>query len=636
MIGLLKKIKHHGIQGSLKILSQKKSIYERKKMVLKGKYLYERNSLRDHFLNILSQYFSATHKPDFRNIDVIPDKEKLLSNKFILLNKEFDFGETVNWKFLPASISSSYPDEFEGSINIYNYSLYGDYRITWELNRHHFFTDLAVAYSLTKNEDYIVKLNYLFKSWVKENRTGFGINFVSPMEIAIRLMNWLLCFFILHDNSRDLFSANPGIVTSILSQSKYLNDNLTVHKTKKCNNHSIVELSALLIIRSILNWDEIYEYEYIEKELLKELDTQFYEDGMNFEQSPHYTRFTIEALLMVLLFTGRKNSLGLMDKIHSYAGNLLLFVAPDDKFINLNDADDGRILKTGFLQSEEQTGFFNFLARYLNDNNLLIDDSINNECRFLLSIFNCLENVTGDKEKNILSKYPEGYWVHRDDNKYILFKSSYPGNKNLDFEYAPHAHNDILSFVFYSDGKPVLVDSGTFNYDLSIENGREYFRSIYAHNTIVIDKKNHFFYNEPFNSIDLPDISMKKISTSEVEGILVKNEYRISRKIKVSKEEIFFEDSVEKIPVPGSIEIILNFHPDIILSKISDNSLQFDNGTSKYLVVFKPGSGCEINLVNGFYSGRYNDIFKTGKAAVRIIPAGKISKINWSIKQIVK
>ena len=40
--------------------------------------------------------------------------------------------------------------------------------------------------------------------------------------------------------------------------------------------------------------------------LFRELEMQFYDDGINFEHSPTYTRFTLESLLVILIFIDKE------------------------------------------------------------------------------------------------------------------------------------------------------------------------------------------------------------------------------------------------------------------------------------------------------------------------------------------
>src|SRR5690606_5147679 len=62
---------------------------------------------------------------------------------------------------------------------------------------------------------------------------------------------------------------------------------------------------------------------------------------------------------------------------------------------------------------------------------------------------------------------------------------------------AAHGHADAFAFTLSVGGQPVIVDPGTYSYFLEPE-GREYFRSTKAHNTITIDGQSQSVPGGPF------------------------------------------------------------------------------------------------------------------------------------------
>jgi len=73
-----------------------------------------------------------------------------------------------------------------------------------------------------------------------------------------------------------------------------------------------------------------------------------------------------------------------------------------------------------------------------------------------------------------------GYYKLYDGNKVLIFDA---GKIGVDYQPA-HGHCDCLSFELSIDGKPLFVNSGTYEYQGDL---RKYFRKTCAHNTVEIN-----------------------------------------------------------------------------------------------------------------------------------------------------
>lgn len=73
-----------------------------------------------------------------------------------------------------------------------------------------------------------------------------------------------------------------------------------------------------------------------------------------------------------------------------------------------------------------------------------------------------------------------GYYKLYDGNKALIFDA---GKIGVDYQPA-HGHCDCLSFELSIDGKPLFVNSGTYEYQGDL---RKYFRTTRAHNTVEIN-----------------------------------------------------------------------------------------------------------------------------------------------------
>jgi hypothetical protein len=67
----------------------------------------------------------------------------------------------------------------------------------------------------------------------------------------------------------------------------------------------------------------------------------------------------------------------------------------------------------------------------------------------------------------------------------------------------PHAHADVLSFVLWADGRPVVVDPGVLSYSGP---DRAWFRSTRAHNTVEVDGLDQCEFWGPFRAAHMPKV----------------------------------------------------------------------------------------------------------------------------------
>ena len=82
-----------------------------------------------------------------------------------------------------------------------------------------------------------------------------------------------------------------------------------------------------------------------------------------------------------------------------------------------------------------------------------------------------------------------------------------------------HAHADALSFQLWWQGRPVVVDPGTYTYEPGAE--RDWFRSTHAHSTLTVDGGDQFRLWGAFRSGPLPKVSLRYAREGAVEASVV-------------------------------------------------------------------------------------------------------------------
>jgi uncharacterized heparinase superfamily protein len=76
----------------------------------------------------------------------------------------------------------------------------------------------------------------------------------------------------------------------------------------------------------------------------------------------------------------------------------------------------------------------------------------------------------------------------------------------------PHAHADVLSFVFWADGRPLIVDPGSYAY---AGPWRNHFRGTAAHNTVEIDGADQCELWRDFRVAFPPRVTVGPVRTDE-------------------------------------------------------------------------------------------------------------------------
>lgn len=156
-----------------------------------------------------------------------------------------------------------------------------------------------------------------------------------------------------------------------------------------------------------------------------------------------------------------------------------------------------------------------------------------------------------------LSLFAEtGYAVVRTPRVWLAFDCGPPSPPYL----PAHAHADALSFQLWVDGRPVVVDPGTFTYEPGAE--RDWFRGTRAHSTVAVDGDQFELWGA-FRSGPLPRVELLEASEHELAAVVTgRTGVRHERRIQLSGTEITVADRLDGA---GSrlVESSLPFAPGI-------------------------------------------------------------------------
>lgn len=422
--------------------------------------------------------------------------DKICNGKIDLMGfSDLEITETVDWHFEPLA-GKQFPLKHWKQFDEQGTDETGDLKITWELNRHQHFFTLGVAYLLTHDEKYAATFVRHIDSWMDQNPPGMGINWVSSLEIGLRSISWIWAFHFFGDSHSFTSGVYQKALKYLFLQATHLEQHLSTYYSP--NTHLTGEALGLYYLGTQLSFFERADRwkSLGEQILLDELDRQILPDGVYFEQSTWYQRYTADFYLHFLILNrllgqklDKKTLEKLDDKLQLQLDFLMCVTQPDGTTPIIGDDDGGRNLP---LTSSSPNDFRGTLGVgsvvFHRGDYKYVADEMSEEILWLFgaegeNIFEGVESYY--PERNSREFVDGGYFIMRDGwsdtDNYLIVDAGEVGSMK-----GAHGHADTLSFELAVGGKTLLIDSGTYTYHKSKEL-RDSFRSSQAHNTLTID-----------------------------------------------------------------------------------------------------------------------------------------------------
>lgn len=319
-----------------------------------------------------------------------------------------------------------------------------NYQHLWRYNLHYFEYLYKLGYEyLNNNRDikYYEKYRDLISNWINNNPCPYGDGWHS-YTISLRIVNWMSTFEIFSDSIEEDVNFKTRMLESLYEQYSYLQKNL---EKDVLGNHYFENIKAMLI-GSIFFKEERIKSKFI-KELMIQLREQILDDGMHFERTPMYHKIVLEDLIKIAVWLKMESS---YEELYGYISRMLNVMYS---------------LEEGF----GKTPAFNDSADGISKSYQCLLDTCKDEFELI--------------PKHIDSLNSSGYYIISKDHYKLIFDCG-----EICPTYLPaHGHCDALSYELSVRGRPILVNSGTYQY----ENGfwRDYFRQTKAHNTLRFGEK---------------------------------------------------------------------------------------------------------------------------------------------------
>ena len=444
---------------------------------------------------------------------IIKTAEAAIKGKFSLLGHVgLSFGDPpdspIDWRLDPVSGKRA-PVSHWSKLRSLNPMGGGDPKVVWELNRHAHFVTLGQAYWLTNDNRFAEGFRDQVSSWIDANPVGMGINWASSLEAAFRSIAWLWATQMLVDSREVTPDFFARLMKLMIEHGCHIERHLSYHSNP--NTHLTGEALGLFYLGLALpemsratGWRDLGL-----RILLEQARKQVRVDGVYFEQSSYYHRYTADFYTHVFALIAandikldRESEILLWQKLEAMLDHLMWITRPDGSSPLFGDDDGGRLIK--------------LIARAANDfrDTLAIGAAILQrgdwkyvageapaEMLWLIGPEGVehYDRLRAEPPRKISREFkPSGYFVMRDgwrrNSSFVLIDCGPHGAEPC----CGHAHSDALSIEFASRGVTWIVDPGTYVYAADAKT-RDEFRSTSAHNTVTVDDQPQSVASKPFS-----------------------------------------------------------------------------------------------------------------------------------------
>ncbi len=513
--------------------------------------------------NINEQHlFLNTIIRDKKSID---DAEDILKGRYGLLGKQYLLTE-INWHkdFNSGKVwGKKHFTKIEYDLPYEN----TDKKVPWELSKCQHFVTLGLAFQQTKDKRFVEEYKKQTESWIKENPYEIGINWVTPMECAIRAINWIEAYHLCKEELSEDFTLN--LVKQLYLHGKFIRNNLEWSPKKE--NHYLSDLMGLFFIGNFFKgihkadkWKS-----FARKELEKEILLQVSEQGVGYEASLNYHRLVTEIFLLSDLLAKRNNinfSEEYRKRLERMCEFIMYYTPQSGKAPAIGDTDNGRIISIWDEDTNDHRDLLAIASVLFHRPDFKTLGKFHEKIGLLISQEEYLKEDLQIPDFN--SKELTDYYLIRDKDLFLMIHCGDIGRKG----FGGHGHNDQLSFVLSFKEKDYLIDPGTYCYT-SDKKTRHLLRSTRYHNTPVLnDTEQNIIQEEtPFNMENNTKAFCFQWQSDSIQDIFIGKHIgyapnTVTREIHYEKrnKEITITDRLKE---EASIELNFYFHPERKIKK---------------------------------------------------------------------
>lgn len=442
---------------------------------------------------------------------IVTEADQICGHRFPLLGYDnLNYGAEIDWH-RDAAHDKQAPLKPWFKIPFLNFSVVGDHKVTWELNRHQHLVTLAKAWALSREEKYAVEFVGQWYDWQRANPYPVGINWGSSLEVAFRSLSWLWARYFLAGCSAVPAKFETDLLQALALNGSHIENYLSTYFSP--NTHLIGEAVGLFFIGTLCpqipaasRWQSCGW-----RIVLQEAERQVRRDGVYFEQSLYYHVYALDFFLHARILAAR-NLIEIPESFDAILGRMLDVVravsqaGPPSSF---GDDDGGRVFDPRRNRSEHLTDPLAIGGVLFDRDDLKLRTSLTEEALWLFgqrAVSSFMQNPTREALRPI-SFEAGGIYVMADSERCAQQMVIDAGPMGAGR--SGHGHADALGITVSVDGRRWLVDSGTFCY-VATGSERERFRGTDGHNTLRVDGLDQAVPDGPFGWNSLPGVNVER------------------------------------------------------------------------------------------------------------------------------
>ncbi|MGB8468170.1 MAG: heparinase II/III family protein [Candidatus Babeliales bacterium] len=319
-----------------------------------------------------------------------------------------------------------------------------DIKVPWELSRFQHVAQLGMVYEKTKDQRYAQLFKQQITDWLEQNPLHFGVNWVCPMDVAIRAVNWLWGVYYFKHAIDDM-QFWQRLTCALHDHMTYLEHNWEIYDGHTSNHYLADLIGYLYLTHFFYNNTGIADtFTSCVQQIKKEFAVQVFDEGTDFEGSTSYHRMVTEFFYHAFVLA---ESMGQVFDHESHQKLQRMFQFIDacqynhEAWMQIGDNDSGKL------------------------------------------VFGITPHLVHTHALHGVYTYPSfGLSIIKNQSVHIMLRHyAYQTHQPTG-----HFHQDAAQVTVAVRGVPLIVDPGTYVYTASAY-WRNYFRSARTHNGPCID-----------------------------------------------------------------------------------------------------------------------------------------------------